>query len=235
MRKKLHSHRHSHWPLYELIIKHNCWWQADCWSKGFTVNCGSSGLFTTSKPSLRLYREWYQIEKMSLAGQLCGGECLVCTRGQRSQWADGWQTAERRQGVKYPPSYNQLLQSSVSERSTPPALSRRTTTLASEGAVQCRRERMNERRKFKIRRNFPFKPKNQEERENMQPLSELCLANICIMHSDRTALVACYFCASQLQKGLFQGGAGYQEETIKGKEWAFKSSGPSIVLQIGSR
>lgn len=46
---------------------------------------------------------------------------------------------------------------------------------------------MNKRRQDKIYLHFTLK--NRDERENIQPVSELCLANICIMHSDRTALV----------------------------------------------
>lgn len=69
--------------------------------------------------------------------------------------------------------------------------------------------------------------KKKQQSETIQNVSELCLMMICIIRFEGgvggvTHLNLWLFCICRLQKACFQCRAHYQEETIKGKDRAFK-------------
>lgn len=57
---------------------------------------------------------------MSSEWQVCGGKYLVDVSGQRSEWADWLETMESQQEAQIITGYDQDLQNSVSEGTTPP-------------------------------------------------------------------------------------------------------------------
>lgn len=72
-----------------------------------------------------------------------------------------------------------------------------------------------------IKLDFTFIPRKKKQFETIQNVSELCLMIICIIrfwggYSSQS------FSICRLRKACFQCRARYQEETIKGKEQAFK-------------
>lgn len=76
---------------------------------------------------------------------------------------------------------------------------------------------------------FHLHPQEKKQSETIQNVSELCLMMICIIRFEVgvgwggfTHLNPLLFCICRLQKACFQCHAHYQEETIKGKERAFK-------------
>lgn len=69
--------------------------------------------------------------------------------------------------------------------------------VVSNASTSGNNERVNKRRKERVtakfgrvQGNFTFIPESREERKNIQRVSELCLVNICIMHSDGRTLVS---------------------------------------------
>ncbi len=65
----------------------------------------------------RVYREWYEKEKISSELQLCGQKCLVVVRGQRRM---GRLVRDERKATvtQITTRYNQVMQNTISERTT---------------------------------------------------------------------------------------------------------------------
>ncbi len=65
----------------------------------------------------RVYREWFEKEKISSEGQLCGRKCLVDVRGQRRM---GRLVRDDRKAIvtQITPRYNQGMRNTISEYTT---------------------------------------------------------------------------------------------------------------------
>lgn len=90
-------------------------------------------------------------------------------------------------------------------------------------------ERRRELQKSLNPARFHLHPQGKKKQsETIQNVSELCLMMICLIRSEgwggscSSQSPFFFFCICRLQKACFQCRACYQEETIKGKERAFK-------------